>query len=183
MARKRWLSSTVRIATQLNLKRPLHLPALFLAKGMALVCGEVEQIRSAQGCFEKAMALAGQQSALSFELRGRDWNSRDSGLIEVKCRGPMISLDPFTVDLPKVSQRPISFWRDESSNRRAFGRGKPGEGWRIHQAERRKLELICPLAITGTQAVHTNRASAYCRPEVSCKSRLFQRSTTETREA
>jgi hypothetical protein len=57
------------IAAQLNLKRPLHLPALFLAKGMALVCGEVEQIRSAQGCFEKAMALAGQQSALSFELR------------------------------------------------------------------------------------------------------------------
>jgi predicted ATPase/DNA-binding winged helix-turn-helix (wHTH) protein len=57
------------IATQLNLKRPLHLPALFLAKGMALVCGEAEQISSAQDCFEKAMALAGQQSALSFELR------------------------------------------------------------------------------------------------------------------
>jgi predicted ATPase/DNA-binding winged helix-turn-helix (wHTH) protein len=57
------------IATQLSLKRPLHLPALFLAKGMALVCGEAEQISSAQECFEKAMALAGQQSALSFELR------------------------------------------------------------------------------------------------------------------
>ncbi|MDX6459063.1 MAG: hypothetical protein QOE55_2760, partial [Acidobacteriaceae bacterium] len=57
------------IATQLGSKRPLHLPALFLAKGMALVCGEARQISSAQECFEEAMALAGQQSALSFELR------------------------------------------------------------------------------------------------------------------
>jgi predicted ATPase len=57
------------IATQLRSKRPLHLPALFLAKGMALVCGEARQISSAQECFEEAMALAGQQSALSFELR------------------------------------------------------------------------------------------------------------------
>jgi predicted ATPase/DNA-binding winged helix-turn-helix (wHTH) protein len=57
------------IATQLGSKRPLHLPALFLAKGMALVCGEAPQIGSAQECFEEAMTLAGQQSALSFELR------------------------------------------------------------------------------------------------------------------
>jgi predicted ATPase/DNA-binding winged helix-turn-helix (wHTH) protein len=57
------------IATQLRSKRPLHLPALFLAKGMALVYGEARQISSAQECFEEAMALAGQQSALSFELR------------------------------------------------------------------------------------------------------------------
>ncbi len=57
------------IATQLDLKRPLHLPALFLSKGIALVCGDARQIGSAQECFEEAMTLAGQQSALSFELR------------------------------------------------------------------------------------------------------------------
>jgi hypothetical protein len=56
-----------------------------------------------------------------------------------KCREPMIWLVPSMVGSPKVSQRPISFWRSESSNRRAFGRGKPGEGWRNHRAER-KLE-------------------------------------------
>jgi predicted ATPase/DNA-binding winged helix-turn-helix (wHTH) protein len=57
------------IATQLDLKRPLHLPALFLAKGLAFVCGETRQNNLAQEYFEKAMTLAGQQSALSFELR------------------------------------------------------------------------------------------------------------------
>jgi len=57
------------IATQLDLKRPLHLPALFLAKGLAFVCGETRQNNLAQKYVEKAMALAGQQSALSFELR------------------------------------------------------------------------------------------------------------------
>jgi tetratricopeptide (TPR) repeat protein len=70
------------IATQLGSNRPLHLPALFLAKGMALGCGEARQIRSAQKCFEQAMKLAGQQSALSFELRAglelaRLWIDRD----------------------------------------------------------------------------------------------------------
>jgi predicted ATPase/DNA-binding winged helix-turn-helix (wHTH) protein len=69
------------IATQLGSNRPLHLPALFLAKGMALACGEARQIGSAQGCFEEAMTLAGRQSALSFELRaglelGRLWIDR-----------------------------------------------------------------------------------------------------------
>ncbi|WP_164988429.1 ATP-binding protein [Bradyrhizobium betae] len=57
------------IATQLRLKRPLHLPALFLAKGVALMCGESEQSDRALECFEEAMTLARQQSALSFELR------------------------------------------------------------------------------------------------------------------
>jgi tetratricopeptide (TPR) repeat protein len=57
------------IATTLNLKRPFHLPALFLAKGLAFVCGKTRQNNLAQEYFEKAMALAGQQSALSFELR------------------------------------------------------------------------------------------------------------------
>jgi predicted ATPase/DNA-binding winged helix-turn-helix (wHTH) protein len=57
------------IATQLDLKRPLHLPALFLAKGLVFACGETRQNDLAQECFEEAMALAGQQSALSFELR------------------------------------------------------------------------------------------------------------------
>ncbi|WP_051345977.1 winged helix-turn-helix domain-containing protein [Bradyrhizobium sp. th.b2] len=57
------------IATQLKLNRPLHLPALFLAKGETLAYGGNGQIDAAHGCFEQAMALAGQQSALSFELR------------------------------------------------------------------------------------------------------------------
>ncbi|MDB5607048.1 MAG: hypothetical protein JWP25_3948 [Bradyrhizobium sp.] len=57
------------IATQLGSKRPLHLPALFLAKGIALVSGEARQSDLALECFEEAMMLAGQQSALSFELR------------------------------------------------------------------------------------------------------------------
>jgi predicted ATPase/DNA-binding winged helix-turn-helix (wHTH) protein len=57
------------IATQLRLKRPLHLPALFLSKGMALACGEARQSDLALECFKQAMILAGQQSALSFELR------------------------------------------------------------------------------------------------------------------
>jgi predicted ATPase len=57
------------IATQLGSKRPLHLPALFLAKGVALVSREARQTGSAQECLEQAMTLAGQQSALSFELR------------------------------------------------------------------------------------------------------------------
>jgi tetratricopeptide (TPR) repeat protein len=57
------------IATQLGSKRPLHLPALFLAKGVALMCGESQQSDLAVECFEEAMTLAAQQSALSFELR------------------------------------------------------------------------------------------------------------------
>jgi predicted ATPase len=51
------------------LKRPLHLPALFLAKGLAFVCGESQQGDLAVECFKEAMTLAGQQAALSFELR------------------------------------------------------------------------------------------------------------------
>jgi predicted ATPase/DNA-binding winged helix-turn-helix (wHTH) protein len=54
------------IATQLGSKRPLHLPALFLAKGMAFGYGQSDL---AQECFRESMALARQQSALSFELR------------------------------------------------------------------------------------------------------------------
>ncbi|QPF93565.1 ATP-binding protein [Bradyrhizobium commune] len=57
------------IATQLGSRRPLHLPALFLAKGVALMCGESQQRDLAVECFEAAMTLAAQQSALSFELR------------------------------------------------------------------------------------------------------------------
>jgi predicted ATPase/DNA-binding winged helix-turn-helix (wHTH) protein len=57
------------IATQLRSKRPLHLPPLFLAKGLVFVCGESQQNDLALECFEESMNLAGQQSALSFELR------------------------------------------------------------------------------------------------------------------
>jgi len=52
------------IATQLSAKRPLHLPALFLAKGMTFVCGEARQSDLALECFREAMTLARQQSAI-----------------------------------------------------------------------------------------------------------------------
>lgn len=72
------------IATQLGSKRPLHLPALFLAKGMALVSEQARELGAAQACFEEAMTLAGRQSALSFELRAglelaRLWIDRGQG--------------------------------------------------------------------------------------------------------
>ena len=57
------------IATQLAAKRHLHLPALLLAKGLAFLSGGSPENNSAQQCFEQAMGLARQQSALSFELR------------------------------------------------------------------------------------------------------------------
>jgi tetratricopeptide (TPR) repeat protein len=57
------------IATQLAAKRLLHLPALFLAKGMAFLSAESPENISAQECLEEAMRLAATQSALSFELR------------------------------------------------------------------------------------------------------------------
>jgi predicted ATPase/DNA-binding winged helix-turn-helix (wHTH) protein len=57
------------IAVQLKVKRPLHLPALLLAKGSVFVSGEAPDNGSALACFHEAMTLAGQQSALSFELR------------------------------------------------------------------------------------------------------------------
>ena len=47
----------------------LYLPALFLAKGLALASSDKPDIRSAEESFEKAMTFARQQSALSFELR------------------------------------------------------------------------------------------------------------------
>jgi tetratricopeptide (TPR) repeat protein len=57
------------IAAQLAAKRPLHLPALFLAKGLVFLSGQSPESAPAQECLEEAMMLAGQQSALSFELR------------------------------------------------------------------------------------------------------------------
>jgi predicted ATPase/DNA-binding winged helix-turn-helix (wHTH) protein len=57
------------IAAQLAAKRPLHLPALFLTKGLVFLSGESQENASAQECLEEAVTLAGQQSALSFELR------------------------------------------------------------------------------------------------------------------
>ena len=57
------------IAAQHAAKRPLHLPALFLAKGLVLLSGQLPESALAQECLEEAMKLAGQQSARSFELR------------------------------------------------------------------------------------------------------------------
>jgi predicted ATPase/DNA-binding winged helix-turn-helix (wHTH) protein len=57
------------IAVQIKSKRPLHVPALFLAKGLAFASGQVADIPSAEQCLQKAMILAEQQSGLSFQLR------------------------------------------------------------------------------------------------------------------
>ncbi len=57
------------IAAQFQSKTPLHLPALLLAKGLAFVSGKPQHDNQAEECFEEAMTIAGQQSALSFELR------------------------------------------------------------------------------------------------------------------
>jgi len=47
--------------------KPLHLP--FLAKGSALVSGDLPESLAAEECFAKAMTQARQESALPFELR------------------------------------------------------------------------------------------------------------------
>jgi predicted ATPase/DNA-binding winged helix-turn-helix (wHTH) protein len=57
------------IAVQVKSERPLHLPALFLAKGLTFTSGEMPDIQSAEQYLQKAMALAEQQSALSFQMR------------------------------------------------------------------------------------------------------------------
>jgi predicted ATPase/DNA-binding winged helix-turn-helix (wHTH) protein len=57
------------IAIQVKFGRPLHLPALFLAKGLALAWGDMPDIRPVEECLREAMQLAREQSALSFELR------------------------------------------------------------------------------------------------------------------
>ena len=57
------------IAIQVKAGRPLHLPALFLAKGLVFASGDMPDILSAEEYLGEAMKLARQQSALSFELR------------------------------------------------------------------------------------------------------------------
>jgi predicted ATPase len=70
------------IAGQIKGHRVLPVPKLFLAKGLAFAYGDAPEVRSAEGCLEKAMDLARQQSALAFELRAglelaRIWIGRD----------------------------------------------------------------------------------------------------------
>ncbi|WP_284260314.1 ATP-binding protein [Bradyrhizobium iriomotense] len=57
------------IAVQITSKRPLHLPALLMAKGLTHACGRAPDVQQAEHCLQKAMDLADQQSALSFQLR------------------------------------------------------------------------------------------------------------------
>jgi hypothetical protein len=69
------------IAAVINANRLLRLPALFLAKGLALASGEVPESLLAEECFAKAMMQARQESALPFELRAglelaRSWIER-----------------------------------------------------------------------------------------------------------
>jgi predicted ATPase len=56
------------IAAQVRIGRPLHLPLLFLAKGLALSYGD-RDVRSAEEYFEKAITQSRQELALPFELR------------------------------------------------------------------------------------------------------------------
>jgi predicted ATPase/DNA-binding winged helix-turn-helix (wHTH) protein len=142
------------IATQLGSNRPLHLPGLFLAKGLAFVCGESQQNDLALECFKEAMTLAGQQSALSFELRAGlelarlwiDWGQiqRAHDLI-----GPIYRR--FTEGLTT----PDLILARQILEQTTFGRGKPGEGWRNHRAERKSLNRRSPKSqIAETQAVN-----------------------------
>jgi predicted ATPase/DNA-binding winged helix-turn-helix (wHTH) protein len=47
----------------------IHLPALYLTKALAFVHGDVPDLQSAEAYLQRSMALAREQSALSYELR------------------------------------------------------------------------------------------------------------------
>jgi predicted ATPase/DNA-binding winged helix-turn-helix (wHTH) protein len=57
------------IAAQLNANMELHLPALFLAKGQVFAFADPPATYAAEECLQRSMALAREQSALSYELR------------------------------------------------------------------------------------------------------------------
>jgi hypothetical protein len=57
------------IAAIVKARKPLHLPAFFLAKGSAFASGDVPEGLLAEEFFAKAMVQARQESALPFELR------------------------------------------------------------------------------------------------------------------
>src|SRR5882762_4259459 len=57
------------VAAVVRTKKPLHLPAFFLAKGSAFASGDVPEGLLAEEFFAKAMMQARQESALPFELR------------------------------------------------------------------------------------------------------------------
>jgi hypothetical protein len=70
------------IAAVVKANKPLHLPAFFLAKGLAFASGEVPESLLAEEFFAKAMMQARKESALPFELRAglelaRIWIGRD----------------------------------------------------------------------------------------------------------
>ena len=57
------------IARYAEVNMVIHLPALLLAKALAFVHGDLPDLRSAEGYLQRAMTLAREQSALSYELR------------------------------------------------------------------------------------------------------------------
>jgi len=57
------------ITGQNEVKMVVHLPALFLAKALVFTHGDAPDLKSAEEFFEKSIALAREQSALSYELR------------------------------------------------------------------------------------------------------------------
>ena len=82
------------IDTQVEANKSLHLPALFLAKGSAFLSTRTPDARSAAKWFEKAMTMARQQSALSFELRAalelaRIWIARGDARGAHELIGPL----------------------------------------------------------------------------------------------
>jgi predicted ATPase/DNA-binding winged helix-turn-helix (wHTH) protein len=139
------------IAAQRRSRRPLHLPALFLAKGLASVYGERRQNALAQECFQEAITLARQQPALSFELRAglelaRLWIDqgqirRTYGLIE-----PIYGR--FTEGLATRDLYLARRILEQTSLRR----GKLG-AWRDHRAERKLDRTV----VRMTNNRHTSR--------------------------
>jgi len=57
------------IAGQREVNMVIHLPALLMTKGRVCIHGHVPDLRSAQEYFERSMAVAREQSALSYEMR------------------------------------------------------------------------------------------------------------------
>ena len=127
------------IGTQLRCDEASSPSCPLFGKGLTVVCGEARQNELAQECFEEAMTLAGQQSALSFELRAglelaRLWI--DQGQIERvhDLIGSIYRRFTEGFETPDLVLK-----AGISSNKRMFGCGKPDEGRRNRRAGR-KLE-------------------------------------------
>lgn len=57
------------MAGQSDVNMVIHLPALFMTKALVFVRGDAPDLLSGEEYFKRSMALAREQSALSYELR------------------------------------------------------------------------------------------------------------------